>query len=152
MNNLFAFLIIITLIVLIVGLIKPSVVKQTSRKRVGLIFASAAVIFFILFSITTPKTTMPVSVQSDTPVTSQTLDQKIAVYAAQIYGNGISYVGTSTDNIGLSVTLSISNIVGPATFRNKTGLLASKIFQDVFAANPSTQEINVLFTGQKTDA
>lgn len=176
MSNLFLVLLLVSLVALIVGLIKPSLLKQPSRARAGLIFGGAFVLFFVLFGITSPKSSTPVSAVSATneqpasstpvvastqptptapataaPAAPQTLAQKIATYAPKIYGTGISYTGTTNDDTGLSITLNVSNIVGPATFRNKTGLLASKIFQDAFAANPSAPEINVLFAGEKVD-
>jgi hypothetical protein len=71
MNGLFTFLTTIAFIALIVGLIKPSLVKMPSRKRVGMIYGGAWFVCFILFGITsgTAKTTTG---QSASPNTTQT--------------------------------------------------------------------------------
>jgi hypothetical protein len=52
MNNLFLALILISLLGLLIGFIKPSVVKINSRKNVLLIFGLSFVLFFILFGAT----------------------------------------------------------------------------------------------------
>ena len=52
MNGLFTFLTTIAFLALIVGLIKPSWVRMPSRKRVGMIYGGAWLVFFILFGIT----------------------------------------------------------------------------------------------------
>lgn len=52
MNDLFTLLTTLAFIALIVGLIKPSWVKMPSRKRVGMIYGGAWLVFFILFGIT----------------------------------------------------------------------------------------------------
>jgi hypothetical protein len=55
MNTLFAFLALLSLAGLVVGLAKPQWVRMPSRKRVGLIFGGATILFFILFSFTSPS-------------------------------------------------------------------------------------------------
>ena len=55
MNNLFLVLLLVSLATLVVGVIKPSLLKVASRKKVGLYFGGAAVVFFILFGITAPQ-------------------------------------------------------------------------------------------------
>lgn len=57
MNDLFLALFLVSLVVLIVGVVKPSFFsrifrKNMTRKKIGLIFGSIAVILFILFGIT----------------------------------------------------------------------------------------------------
>jgi colicin import membrane protein len=57
MENLFAFLILASLVCLIVGLIRPSVFsrfikKGLTRKKIGLVFGGAFIVSFILFGIT----------------------------------------------------------------------------------------------------
>ena len=54
MNNVFLFLSLLSFVGLIVGIIKPSLFKQT-RKRVGLGFGGGIILFFILFGVTSPK-------------------------------------------------------------------------------------------------
>lgn len=62
MNDLFMVLVLLSLVGLIVGLVKPNLFKKvfkqrTNRKTVGLVFGSAIVLFFILFGVTSPNTT-----------------------------------------------------------------------------------------------
>jgi uncharacterized membrane protein len=61
MDNFFAFLFLVSFILLIIGLIKPSnlsfVKKEMTRKNVLLLFGSLIVVFFVLFGITTDSTT-----------------------------------------------------------------------------------------------
>lgn len=54
MNTLFALLFLASLVVLVAGFIKPSIVKQTSRKHVGYIFGSVAVLLLAAISVTSP--------------------------------------------------------------------------------------------------
>jgi len=58
MDDLFLALLLVSLICLIVGLIKPNAFnrlmkKELTRKNVGLIFGGAFIVFFVLFGITT---------------------------------------------------------------------------------------------------
>lgn len=60
MNGLFIFLLFVSIIGLIIGLIKPKLFlkifnKNTNRKTVGLVFGSAILICFIIIGITAPK-------------------------------------------------------------------------------------------------
>ena len=60
--NLFVLLFFVSLISLIVGLIKPSIIgkivrRQLSRKKIGLILGGATIIFFVLFGVTVPEVT-----------------------------------------------------------------------------------------------
>lgn len=60
-SNSFLLLFLISLIGLVIGLIKPSIIskiarKEFSRKKIGLIFGIAITIFFVLTGITTPNT------------------------------------------------------------------------------------------------
>ncbi len=54
MNDFFIVLLLVSFLGLIVGLIKPSWIKMPSRKRVGMIFGGAIVVFFVLVGITSP--------------------------------------------------------------------------------------------------
>ncbi len=63
MNSLFLILLLVSFVGIIIGLIKPSVVKMKSRKQSLLVFGGSMVLFFILFGVTTGPTT-PVSTPS----------------------------------------------------------------------------------------
>jgi endonuclease YncB( thermonuclease family) len=76
-SNLFAILFLISLIGFIVGLIKPSVIrnitrKELSRKKIGLIFGGAIFVFFVLIGITSPKIDQPVQSTQKTEIISDT--------------------------------------------------------------------------------
>ena len=73
MDNLFLLLFFISIISLVVGLVKPSIFSKflkgrATRKGVAKIFGIGAVVFFILFAITTGKNTSPVENKSKVPV------------------------------------------------------------------------------------
>ncbi|MDP2709396.1 MAG: hypothetical protein Q8O93_05155 [bacterium] len=57
MNSLFLVLLLLSFVGIIIGLIKPSVVKMKSRKQSLLVFGGSTVLFFILFGVTTGPTT-----------------------------------------------------------------------------------------------
>jgi len=64
MNSLFLVLLLLSFVGIIIGLIKPSVVKMKSRKQSLLVFGGSTVLFFILFGITAD----PAPVKTSTPV------------------------------------------------------------------------------------
>ncbi len=70
MQTFFFLLLILSLIGLIIGLIKPSRIKMPSRKRVGMIFGGAAVLFFILIGVAAPSRS-PASSTAALPQQSQ---------------------------------------------------------------------------------
>lgn len=65
MNSLFLILLLLSFVGIIIGLVKPSVVKMKSRKQSLLIFGGSTVLFFILFGITAD----PVPTTPPTPAT-----------------------------------------------------------------------------------
>ena len=126
MNDLFLALFLLSFIALIIGLIKPSVIRQASRKKVAMIFGGGTILFLILFGATTPSRPQTASDQTQaptatavvtakpnstaapvsnlrpttTPVTPQapneTVSQKNAVKAAQSY---LSYTAFSRNGL-----------------------------------------------------
>lgn len=80
MDNLFLILFLVALVGLIVGLIKPSsfsrfLKEKATRKNSAIIFGSAALIFFILFGVTTDNTTKPVENKNEIP--TQQVQQEV---------------------------------------------------------------------------
>jgi len=72
MDNLFLLLFFISIISLVAGLIKPTIFSKflkdrATRKGVAKIFGIAAIVFFILFGMTTGKNTSPVENKSKVP-------------------------------------------------------------------------------------
>lgn len=79
MNSLFLVLLLLSFVGIIVGLIKPSVVKMKSRKQSLLVFGGSTVLFFILFGITadpipatSPKPETKVVQQAESPKANET--------------------------------------------------------------------------------
>ncbi|MCL5410239.1 MAG: hypothetical protein M1324_00060 [Patescibacteria group bacterium] len=79
MNSLFLVLLLLSFVGIIIGLIKPSVVKMKSRKQSLLVFGGSTVLFFILFGITAdPVPTTPskpettVAQQTESPKANET--------------------------------------------------------------------------------
>lgn len=77
MSGLFAILLLLSVLGLIFGLIKPKILPgHLTRKRYSLIFGVAIIVFFILFGITAPPSTkiaadkVKVALSSPTPQTS----------------------------------------------------------------------------------
>lgn len=70
MTDLFGFLILVSLIALVVGLIKPSLfsrwIKNPTRKKVGLILGGLVFVFFIGFGMTTDTQTATTSTEPAT--------------------------------------------------------------------------------------
>lgn len=60
MNNLFVILLLVSVVALFVGLVRPEVfkkiIKEPTRKKIGLYFGGAIILFFILVGATAPKT------------------------------------------------------------------------------------------------
>ncbi len=72
MSTLFVFLFFVTLIILLVGLIKPTWVKLHSRRNVGMMFGSASITLLVLIAITAPHIVASAPVVAVNTVTSTT--------------------------------------------------------------------------------
>lgn len=59
MTSLLGILFLVSFCAFIVGLIKPSCVKQNSRKRAGFIFGAATVFFFVFIAVLPPEVVVP---------------------------------------------------------------------------------------------
>ncbi|MFH0873458.1 MAG: thermonuclease family protein [Candidatus Komeilibacteria bacterium] len=104
MNILFFLLLFVSLLLLVIGLISPKVLAKVirvtlSRKKIGLIFTSSAIVFFILFGVFTPPierqtTVKPIAVENSQPEGSDTSLNTTEVIAttseAVIQQDGIS--------------------------------------------------------------
>ncbi len=69
MNSFFTFLLLISVIGFIIGLIKPTLLKLHSRKQSATIFGIAIIILFILVGATAKKVPVPVVVEEVPKVT-----------------------------------------------------------------------------------
>lgn len=82
MSNLFLFLVLLSIVGLVVGLVKPTLFKQ-SRKKVSLGFGGAIVVFFVLFGLTSPSSATPTSTQSVAQQTAPVVQQPTFAQLAQ---------------------------------------------------------------------
>jgi hypothetical protein len=77
MNNLFLILVLVSFVALVIGLIKPTLLKQTSRRRSLLIFGGSTILFFVLFGVTSTPSNIKEEVRqekvSDTNNSSETV-------------------------------------------------------------------------------
>ena len=106
-SSLFILLFFISLIGLVIGLIKPSIIskiirKELSRKKIGLIFGGAMLVFFVLIGVTAPKVDQPVQ---PTQKTETTLDTQSIKHDENIVVNN----NTEAKNIVEEVTPKNSN-------------------------------------------
>ena len=175
MTTLFVLLFLLSIAGLVLALIRPALFRMT-RKRAGTIFGIAVVVFFIGIAITAPKVppsavhtavaaqttrqTSPTPSQTGSkaapaPVataSAPTLEQKIAGYAVQTYGNGITLDSIQKDTTGgLTITLDATDGVYPNVFEDNTAKLTARIFQDAFGYNPSASDVSVIYDGAKVD-
>lgn len=72
MNDLFLALLLLSLAGLVIGLIRPQLVKMPSRRTAAQAFASATVLFFILFGVTMPS--QPATVADTATTTPQAVN------------------------------------------------------------------------------
>lgn len=129
MDNLFLLLFLASLICLILGLIKPTIfnqfIKNTSRKKVSLVFSITAITFLILFGVTTDASntntnsqiqadrnsninstntnvksiTIPALVEYDDDVTADDAEQDIAQEDVSVPAG---YTVVSADNLNIT--------------------------------------------------
>lgn len=72
MNDLFLALFLLSLVGLVIGLIRPQLVKMPSRKTAAGVFVGTTVLFFILFGVTTPS--QPATIVDTATTTSQAVN------------------------------------------------------------------------------
>lgn len=85
MNNLFLLLLVVSLIGLVVGLVKPSYTRLKSRREVGFLFGGAIIIFFILVGVASPSA--PTSNSTAENSTSQVADNSATTPSASTTAN-----------------------------------------------------------------
>ena len=168
MSTLFILLFLASIIVLIVGLVKPSKIKLESRKKVWQWCGSAAIVCMVLGAITAPKTpqTTPQGASTATQAAAapQTSEDRIKALAAAVFTTKVSYVGTDVDSdptdlpdgapVGstlITVKLNVSSYYSKSSVMNDTGKLSGQIFQEVFASNPKAYNATVSYYSDLTD-
>lgn len=88
METFFGLISSLSFIALIVGLIKPSLVKMSSRKRAGMIFGGAWIVLSIIFGTTIPST--PSSAPTTNPPAPQAIGNAIQQSASSSGGAQIA--------------------------------------------------------------
>ena len=86
MNSFFILFLLLSVLGLVVGLIKPSILKINSRKQALAIFGIATLLLFILVGATTKKPTDPIveTPQVKTPTVTETTPKTTAPTAQKI--------------------------------------------------------------------
>lgn len=74
MDNLFAVLLFFSFVALVIGLFRPQWVRMSSRKMAGKVFGGAAIIFFILFGITSPDLPESSTAANIAPIAQEVAD------------------------------------------------------------------------------
>ncbi len=70
MSNIFIVLLLLSIVGLAIGLAKPQWVKMPSRKIAGGVFGGAAIVFFILFGVTSSSASQSASDTASTTATT----------------------------------------------------------------------------------
>ncbi len=86
MRDIFLALFLLSILALIIGLGKPSLLKLKSRKKAGLVFGGSMIAFFILFGVASPApATTPIASAPETLIASTTTtDTVVAIAPAKI--------------------------------------------------------------------
>lgn len=174
MNDLFMALLLVSLIGLVVGMVKPSLVKLQSRKRVLTLLGGAFVLSFILFGVTSSpsKTTdQPVATKSSNPSSSQPTPTIVKTEAQTLADVGqaatkeavstkASYRDTKVEKADadrpagskmVTMSFNVSDFFSKSSLTRDTGKIAAKAMQGIFATNPSFYDVIIWYYGETTD-
>ena len=169
MNDVFLVLVLISMVGLIVGLIKPSIVKMKSRKDASLILGGSLIVFFILFGVTmnpsAPSVESNQPSQNATPQSAVNLtdQQKLDNAVKSILGQSsskVSYKSTSIesddsdrpkDSKFVTIDVDTGELYSEDQFITNGGKLAANMFQQAFPINPNFYDVLVRYYGQVTD-
>lgn len=168
MSTLFAFIFLLSIPILIVGLVKPSIFKLQSRKSAGLTFGGILAVSLILTGITAEDSTQtPVVTQKTTIATTTvaevkpaTLEDKIRPLAVRSGTTDISFKGIDNDKadsdrpVGsrmITVKLNITDFYSASALYKNTGNLTAKMFQEVFAFDPKFYDVIVWYYADTKD-
>jgi hypothetical protein len=174
MSAIFTLLFFVALIGLVLGLIKPSIVRMKSRAQSGLTFGIAAIVFLIVSTATfTPATPSALqagsnsATQQQQPMGPQTSQQKLQTAIQSDLPSSWS-IGNDYGNIDISSDTSDEATTRPAgsqyveihinavvaddnSFITQTGQLTTNIFQQAFQIDPTFYDVSVRYEGQTTD-
>jgi hypothetical protein len=159
MNTVLVILLIASVGVLIAALVKPSLLRQASRKRAALIFGSLALMLFVLVGVTNHSSPAPLetdtaSVQSEL-VAAKTDQQKFEATLGSLIngthgGTDTSYKSMSIDSATkmLTVSVNVSSFYDRTTFIKDTGSLSAQIFQTSYPSYLAPTDVVVQYYGQ----
>ena len=155
MANFFGFAFFLSLLVLLVGLLKPTLLKLETRKAVWWRVGSVTLVLFILIGVASPKvepeqkTEQKVVKAAEQP-TVLTLDQKL-----QNFVKGKSSYFTFTKNEQgdelVTVTYNIVSFYTRDYLLHQSGEISSNVFQEIFTANPKITNVVINYTATTTD-
>ncbi len=114
MNNLFLFLLLVSLVALPVGLVKPSWVRLDSRKRVSKIMGGSILAFFILFAITSDSTPEELATSQNTPV-------------VETKAEATAQVPSKPASLEEQITQAVTNALGSTNNTNKPRVVSVKV-------------------------
>ncbi len=100
MSGLFVFLLLISIVCLVLGLIMPAWFNKVfrgsaSRKKIAITFISAIIVFFVLIGVTSPKTTISQKQVIDT-TSKTTANQQVAQSTPQSTSNSVATTSASS--------------------------------------------------------
>ena len=169
MNDIFLVLVLVSIVGLIAGLIKPSIVKMKSRKDTLLVLGGSLVVFFILFGATMNPSTPGVEgnqpSQDATPQSAvnltdqQKLDNAVKSILGQSSGK-VSYKSTSIEGDDsdrpknskfVTIDVDTGELYSEDQLITNGGKLAANMFQQAFPINPNFYDVLVRYYGQVTD-
>jgi micrococcal nuclease len=106
MFGVFILLFLLSLILLVVGLIKPGIIpKNKSRRKSSLIFGLATIVFFILIGITAPPSSPKTTESTTTPTPEPTATNRQTIKVVRVVdgdtieiegGQKVRYIGIDT--------------------------------------------------------
>ena len=153
-SSLFILLFFISLIGLVIGLIKPSVIskitrKELSRKNIGLILGGAMLVFFVLIGVTAPKVDQPVQPiqKTETALDNQSVknDENIVVNNNTEAKNIVEEVTPKNSNQSQTIiqTAPVQTIVSTQPVTAKTSEPQYVYYSVVSVVDGDTIKINM---------
>ncbi len=159
MDNLFLLLFFASIIVLIVGLIKPTIFarflkERATRKGVAMVFGIATFVFFILFTITVDTDTTTArqeAMEREVPEvsTAEALTYEIVQEednSMKALGNKLlsEYTSKEIENLPTAKRMSYRILVSPEIKENQVRPTVEKIVSDISSRNNEIDSIHLL--------
>lgn len=152
MNSFFILVLLLSVVGLIVGIVKPSLIKIQSRKKAVSIFIILILVSFIGTAGTTKKT-----ITQEAPSVEQksiTVEDKISSLAKEANSTKVffSSLEKSKEEQGsIIVNLNISSYYSKESLHKDLGNLSGKIFNELFKSDNTVNSVSVQYAGEKMD-